>query len=205
MKQKLTTLAFLALALSVQAQSDSTSGKAPTSITVEAEINAPIAQVWAEFSNLGGIYLNSPTVASSFNSSEIKTGLGATRHMILSPMMKKGATLDERVTVWEEGAYMKLEVYEIFNVPGIQTMIGDFQLIEKGEKTILRSTLNYSMTSKSWGMMNKMAGKKKFTKVWRKVIAGYRHHIETGEEVTNKTKLDSKSVELIEVKISKTK
>ncbi len=80
-----------------------------------------------------------------------------------------------------------------------------FRLIQEGNKTMLRSTLSYSMTSGFMGMMNKMMGKKKFSKVWRKVIAGYKHHIETGEEVTHKTNLDFKSVELIEIKILKSK
>jgi hypothetical protein len=56
-----------------------------------------------------------------------------------------------------------------------------------------------------WGFMNKMMGKKKFAKVWRNVIAGYKYHIETGKEVTHKTKLDIKPVKLIEIKILKSK
>lgn len=44
-------------------------------------------------------------------------------------------------------------------------------------------------------------GKKKFAKIWRKVIAGYRYHIETGQKVTHKSKLDITPVELIETKI----
>lgn len=50
-------------------------------------------------------------------------------------------------------------------------------------------------------MMNRMMGKNKFAKVWRKVIAGYKHHIETGEEVNHKTKLDISPVKLIEIEI----
>ena len=123
--------------------------------------------------------------------------------MILSPMIKKGATLDERVLEWEEGSYQKLEVYKVHKVAGIKTMGGDFRLTEKGDQTILRSTLNYSMKNGMWGMMNKMVGKKKFSKVWSSVLAGYKHHIETGEEVTHKTKLDLKAVKVIGIKILK--
>ncbi len=205
MKQITTTLALFMFAFSMQAQSSLSLGKTPTEITVEVEIDAPIEKVWAEFANIGGIYLNSPTVATSSTTSEHKTGVGATRHMELSPMMKKGATLDERVLIWEEGTYQKLEVYNIYKVPGLKTMGGDFRLIKNGEKTILRSTLNYSMKSGMWGFMNRMMGKKKFAKVWRKVIAGYKNHIETGKEVTHKTKLDFKSVKLIDIVILKSK
>jgi hypothetical protein len=206
MKKLTTAFAALLLAFSLQAQTTiKTLGKAPTETTVEVEIDTPIEKVWAELAKIGGIFLNSPTVDTSYTTSENKTGVGATRHMILSPMIKKGATLDERVIIWEEGTYQKLEVYKIHKVAGLQTMGGDFKLIKKGNKTILRSTLNYSMKNGMWGFMNKMMGKKKFAKVWRNVIAGYKYHIETGKEVTHKTKLDIKPVKLIEIKILKSK
>lgn len=205
MKQITIAFALLLLAFSTQAQSSTSLGKAPTETTVEVEINAPIEKVWATFADIGGIFLNSPTVDTSYSSSETKTGIGATRHMVLSPMMKKGATLDERVLEWEEGKYQKLEIYSVHGVSGIQTMGGDFRLTSKGDKTILQSTLDYSMTNGMWGMMNKMMGKRKFAKVWRKVIAGYKYHIETGEEVTHKTQLDIKAVNLIDIKILKSK
>jgi hypothetical protein len=96
-------------------------------------------------------------------------------------------------------------VYKTNKVAGIKTMVGDFRLIKKGDKTILRSQFNYSMTNGMWGTMNKMAGRKKFANVWRSIISGYKYHIETGEEVTHKTKLDIERVQLIESKISKSK
>ncbi len=168
---------------------------------VEVEINAAIEKVWAEFAEIGNIYLSSPTVESSFTSSEKKTGIGATRHMNLSKMIKKGASLDERVVEWEEGKYQKLDVYKVHKVDGIKTMGGDFRFEKKGDKTILRSTLNYSMSNGLWGLMNRMVGKYKFAKVWRSVIAGYKYHIEKGEEVTHNTQLDLKSVRLVSIEI----
>lgn len=203
MKKPVTTFILFVTSLSLWAQESPKLGKAPTETTVEVIIDAPIERVWEEFANIGGIFLSSPTVDTSYTSSEIKTGVDATRHMILSPLIKKGATLDERVLIWEEGAYQKLEVYKVYKVSGIQTMGGDFRLIKQGDKTLLRSTLNYSMKNGMWGMMNKMMGKKKFATVWRKVMAGYKYHIETGEEVTLKTKLDISPVKLIDIKILK--
>jgi uncharacterized membrane protein len=203
MKKITVSLALLIIAFATKAQSSLSLGKAPTEITVEVEIDAPIETVWEVFANIGGIYLSSPTVDTSYISSEQKTGIGASRHMILSPMMKKGATLDERVVIWEDGSYIKMEVFKTHKVSGIQTMIGDFKLTKKGNKTILVSTLSYSMTNGMWGVMNKMMGKNKFSKVWRKIIAGYKYHIETGERVTHKTKLDIKPVKLIDIKIIK--
>lgn len=203
MIKSVTTFILFAASLSLWAQESPKVGKSPTETTVEVVIDAPIERVWKEFADIGSIFLNSPTVDTSYTSSEKKTGVGATRHMILSPLMKKGATLDERVLVWEEGTYQKLEVYKVYKVSGIKTMGGDFRLIKHGDKTILKSTLNYSMKNGMWGMMNRMMGKKKFATVWRKVIAGYKYHLETGQEVTHNTELDLAPVKLIDIKISK--
>ena len=163
-------------------------GKSPTQITMEVEIDAPIATVWQEFARIGDIYLSSPTVSRSRLSSKIERGIGATRHMQMA--IKKGATLDERVIDWEEGSYMALEVYRIVGMPGVQTMGGDFRLRAKGERTILSSTLNYSMTNGLFAFMNNLIMKRKFAGLWSSILAGYKRHIETGEEVTMATKLD---------------
>ncbi|MBA2662267.1 MAG: hypothetical protein H0U74_08215 [Bradymonadaceae bacterium] len=77
-------------------------------------------------------------------------------------------------------------------------MGGDFKLTAKGDKTVLRSTLNYSMSNSFYGVMNNLMGKSDFTKVWASVLAGYKHHIETGEHVTEDTKLQVDQVVLID-------
>lgn len=205
MKIKITTL-FLVLNIlgvacaTIMAQSTADYqplivGKSPTKISLELEINAPIEVVWKEFSTIGDIYLNSPTVKYSYVSSDIKKGIGATRHMEMS--IKKNATLDERVIKWKEGEYLALDVYKIKGLTGIQTMGGDFKLIPNGNKTILRSTLNYSVTNSFFGVLNKLVLKRKFTKVWKSVLGGYRQHIETQEHITEKTKINTKNIIVI--------
>ncbi len=171
-------------------------GSSPTIITMEVEIDAPVQKVWSEFADLGGIYKNSPTVAKSHLSSESSRGIGATRHMEMA-IGDEGATLDERVILWNEGEYMALEVYKIKGFSGVQTMGGDFRFIPKGDKTLFRSTLNYSMSNGFYGFMNKVIMKGKFTDIWSSVIAGYKHHIETGEEVTQETMLPTDQVVVV--------
>jgi ligand-binding SRPBCC domain-containing protein len=174
-------------------------GKAPTWITMEVEIDAPMDVVWEEFSRIGDIYLSSPTVDRSQLSSEQAHGLGASRHMEMS--IKEGATLDERVIAWEEGTYMALEVYRIVGVTGVQTMGGDFRLTPAGDRTVLTSTLDYSMTNGLFGFMNRAVMKRKFAGLWSSVLAGYKHHIETGEEVTATTRLDPDTVRLVSLEV----
>ena len=176
-------------------------GRSYTEITAQVEIDAPIEKVWGVFADITGIYKCSPTVDTAYfaSSTSKKTGIGATRHMLMSKMMKKGATLDEQCIAWNEGTYQKFEVVKIYKVAGIQTMGGDFRLESKGNKTILTSTLNYSMKNKMMGLMNNMMGKKKFSKVWMAIIAGYKHHIETGERVTADTKTDKTAVKILKI------
>ncbi|MCB9325347.1 MAG: hypothetical protein H6571_16530 [Lewinellaceae bacterium] len=91
-------------------------------------------------------------------------------------------------------------VNSIYKVQGIQTMGGDFRLTAKGNKTILTSTLDYSMKSRMFGMMNGMMGRKKFTKTWASILGGYKYHSETGIRVTENTVLPIEEVKLLEVK-----
>jgi hypothetical protein len=168
---------------------------------MEVSIEAPIGTVWEEFARVGDIYLSSPTVEKSWRSSDVERGVGAARHMEMS--IKKGATLDERVIEWREGTYMKLEAFKIVKVPGIQTMGGDFGLSERNGQTILRSTLSYSMTNPVFGWLNRVMMKSKFEGLWRSILAGYKHHIETGAEVTPGTALDLGAVQLIGTEIGR--
>jgi|GEM_PF-793239 len=175
-------------------------GRSATEITMEVEINAPIEKVWQNFKDVGGIYKNSPTVDTSYVISDNKEGLGAQRHMIMSEDFK-GAILEEENLVWNElEHYLTFYAYTIYKVQGIQTMGGDFRLTAKGNKTILTSTLDYSMKSRMFGMMNGMAGRKKFTKTWASILAGYKYHSETGIRVTANTVLPVGEVKLLEVK-----
>ena len=174
--------------------------RSATEITMEVEIDAPIEKVWQNFKDVGGIYKNSPTVDSSYVISANKEGVGAKRHMIMSKAFK-GAILEEENLIWNEAEhYQKFNAYTIYKVQGIQTMGGDFRLTAKGTKTILTSTLNYSMKNRMFGMMNAMMGRKKFTKTWASILAGYKYHSETGIRVTEKTVLPIKEVKLLEVK-----
>jgi ligand-binding SRPBCC domain-containing protein len=175
-------------------------GRSATEITMEADIDAPIEKVWANFRDVGGIYKNSPSVDSSYVISAIKEGVGAKRYMVMSRAFN-GAILEEENLMWDEAVhYQKFNAYRIYKVQGIQTMGGDFRLTANGDKTILTSTLNYSMKNRMFGMMNGMMGRKKFAKTWASILAGYKYHSETGIRVTVDTDLPLNDVKLIQVR-----
>jgi hypothetical protein len=56
-----------------------------------------------------------------------------------------------------------------------------------------------------FGMMNGMMGRKKFTKTWASILAGYKYYSETGIRVTENTALPIEVVKLLEVKKNLTK
>ncbi|MBA2320978.1 MAG: SRPBCC family protein [Deltaproteobacteria bacterium] len=162
-------------------------------------IDVPAERVWDELARIGDIGLNSPTVDRSALSSEIAEGIGATRHMEMS--IAKNATLDERVIAWDEGRSIALEVYEMDGVTGVQTMGGSFAVTTEGDHSRLTSTLNYSMSNGFFGSMNRLMLKRKFSGLWTSVLAGYKHHIETGEHATTDTRLDLGAVELHSIEV----
>jgi len=126
--------------------------------------------------------------------------VGAQRYRILSKVFN-GAILEEENLIWNESEhYQKFNADRIYKVQGIQTMGGDFRLKAKGDKTILTSTLNYSMKNRILGMMNGMMGCQKFAKTCAAILAGYKYYSEPGIRVTEKIILPIKEVKLIEIK-----
>jgi len=113
-----------------------------TTISREIEINASKEEVWKAIANFGDICNGSPNVLKSHVTSEQKEGIGATRHCDFSMMR---ASVEEKVTMWEEGESISIEVYEFKKLPGIKTMSADFKVRIKNNKTILRADLNYSL------------------------------------------------------------
>jgi hypothetical protein len=175
-------------------------GSTPTNITLEIEIAQPIDVVWADFAEIGNIYLSAPTVGHSHLMLGKKHGIGAKRHMDMSLM--PGAVVHEQVIGWEEGVFMELEMVKIKGMPGLQSMGGDFLFTAKGRHTVLRSTLNYSMSNGFFGVMNRLMMNKVFLHLWTSILSGYKHHIETGEQVTSKTKLNTKAIRQIAIQIN---
>jgi hypothetical protein len=58
-------------------------------------------------------------------------------------------------------------MYKVF-IKRVETL----DLQQKGNKTILTSTLNYSMKNRMFIIMNRIIGRKKFTKTWDSILAG---------------------------------
>lgn len=162
-----------------------------TTISREIEINASKEKVWNAIAKFGDICHGSPTVSQSHVTSEQKDGVGATRHCDFSMM---GATAEEKITEWNEGESLSIEVYELKKMPGIKTMSADFKVRTENGHTILRADLHYDMKNIFFDMMNALMMKGMNIKNWNAVLAGHKKYIETGNRVVEETVLELNKV-----------
>jgi hypothetical protein len=162
-----------------------------TIIKREIEINLTRDAVWKALADFGNICHGHPAVSKSYVSSEQKQGVGATRHCDFTMM---GASAEERVVAWNEGKNIKISVYELHKMPGIQTMELDMVLRDQGSHTILTGIMDYTMKNKFFDMMDTLVMKRMNAKLLDGIMAGHKKYIETGEIVTENTILDLKQV-----------
>ncbi len=107
--------------------------------------------------HFGNVYRMGPTISKSYLTSEKTSGVGTTR-IVISPW-------------WE-----------------LPLMSAEFSLTDEGENTRMRASMNYEIGMGVVGkMMNSVMVKPMNTKNWDSFVAGIRHHIETGEEVSKET------------------
>ena len=82
-------------------------------------------------------------------------------------------------------------------MPGIETMALDLAIRQNGEKTILLSTMAYSMKNGFFDVMNSLMMKNMNAKLLDGIMAGHKLYIETGTIVNEKTKLDTSIVKQV--------
>jgi hypothetical protein len=165
-----------------------------TTIKREIAINQSKDQVWKALADFGNICHGHPAVSKSFITSSKKEGVGATRHCDFTMM---GASAEEKVTEWNEGKNIKIEVEELKKMPGINTMALDLAIKENSGKTILSGSMAYTMKNGFFDIMNSLMMKKMNAQLLDGIMAGHKLYIETGTIVNEKTKLDLTTVKKI--------
>ncbi|MCP9768980.1 hypothetical protein EGI22_13755 [Lacihabitans sp. LS3-19] len=163
-----------------------------TTIKREIEIDQVKENVWKALADFGNICHGHPAVSKSFITSSQKEGIGATRHCDFTMM---GASAEEKVTEWNEGKNIKIEVAELKKMPGIDTMAMDLAIRNSGDKTMLSGTMTYTMKNGFFDIMNSLMMKNMNAKLVDGIMAGHKLYIETGTIVNEKTKLDLTAVQ----------
>ena len=117
-------------------------------------------------------------MSKSFYTSEIKEGIGASRHCDLLPMGK----VEERVISWKDGEEFTIEIYEGKSMPFLGE--GKFILKEEGGKTNVTMSITYRMKGGFLGSLMGVFIKGRISNAMEGTLTGLKHYIETGEIVT---------------------
>jgi hypothetical protein len=165
-----------------------------TTIKREIVINQSKESVWKALADFGNICHGHPAVNKSYITSTQKQGVGATRHCDFTMM---GASAEEKVTTWNDGKNIKIEVYQLNKMPGIDTMSLDLAIRDMGPNTVLTGTMAYTMKNVLFDLMNSLMMKSMNAKLLDGIMAGHKLYIETGTIVNEKTKLDLSQVKKI--------
>ncbi len=165
--------------------------KKSTIIQREIHINQPIEKVWAALADFGNICHGHPGVQKSYVTSLQASGVGATRHCDFTMM---GASAEERIIEWNELKNIKIQVYQLKKMPGIDQLSLDLSVTSNGNQCTLKSTMIYSMKNIFFDFMNQIIMKKMNADLLDGIMAGHKLYIETGTIVTEKTPLNLKEV-----------
>jgi carbon monoxide dehydrogenase subunit G len=162
-----------------------------TSINREVTVDAPVDRVWAALADFGNVAVWNPGVKKSSLTSTQTQGSGISRECQLLPV----GTVQEEVTDWVEGESMTIEISEFKNVPGMRKGGADIHVRSRGDQTDVHLELSYEVGLGAVGAsMNSMMLKRQFAKAAVGLLAGLKHHIETGASVQRGTKLPTGEV-----------
>lgn len=152
------------------------------SVSSKIHIDAPKEQVWEVLADLGGIYKWNPGVSSSHYTSEQTTGDGATRHCDLQ---NPRGYLEERALEWREGEGYVIDIYDS-NLP-IEKNLVTFSLAAEGDGTTVTVTPDYKLKYGLLGsLLDRLFARRQLQKGFDAMLAGLKHHVETGELVGDK-------------------
>ncbi len=163
-----------------------------TKIKSKVIINASKEKVWNILSDFGNVQNLSPGIAKSYLTSDIKNGIGATRHCDFTAM---GSQVEERIIEWDKGNSFKIELYDTKNIPMMKGMNAYFELETHKNGTKLTTTFEYHMNNIVGDLLNSLKMRKMNKKSWVLFLAGIKHYAETGKNVTKETTLDLSFVE----------
>ena len=152
------------------------------SVSSNIHIGAPKEQVWEVLADLGGIYKWNPGVSSSHYTSEQTKGDGATRHCDL---VNPRGYLEERALEWREGEGYVIDIYDS-NLP-IEKNVVTFSLTAEGDGTTVTVTPDYKLKYGLLGsLLDRLWARRQMQKGFDAMLAGLKHHVETGELVGDK-------------------
>ena len=110
-----------------------------TRVTSEIRIDASRDKVWNVVADLGSVSVWNPALADSHYTSEVKEGVGASRHCDFPDE----GYVKERATEWKPGEGYTLDIYE-GTVPFASAQ-GSLSLVDDGDGTIVTFAIEYDL------------------------------------------------------------
>lgn len=160
-------------------------------ITYQTTIDAPRDKVWAILNDFGNIQNFHPLVLESHALDELDGGLGATRRCDFG----KGMAISERIVAWSELESMDVDIYEREGMPGfVKTMAARFDLSDAPGGTLVVGSLEIGIEPKIMAVLAGPMMKRQMTKAWKGLIAGMKHHAETGVDIDKGSPIDIEAV-----------
>ena len=146
----------------------------------QIRIRAPKEKVWNLIADIGSIQNFNPNVSRSYYTSDIRFAVGASRHCDLLPM----GSVEERVTAYEEGKSLTIEIYDGEKAPPFAFNAGRFDVRADGEVTVVDIRFEYRLKYGPIGwLLDRLVVNKQMSKGLNNILIGLKHHAETGELV----------------------
>ncbi len=144
-------------------------------------IAASPERVWEVLANLSEISRWSPTVAHSRPTAEPWTGVGAGRHLDLAGGPRVDRSIEDRVLEWDEGRRYLLDSSGMRVMKYVRN---EWSVAPDGEGSSVTVTFDFAARFGVLGALAERLMMRRAVRKWvRLILAGLKHHIETGEEV----------------------
>ncbi len=160
-----------------------------TSATVE--IGAPAQKVWEVLADFGNIAAFNPGLIRSYLTGESAGGVGATRHCDLAV---PGASIEERIIDWVDGESYTVDIYQGTRNPfaSATATLGVSSIDAESSRAMMTIRWKAKGGILSGLLDRGLRGQNR--KAIKGVLAGLKHHVETGAPVEARQRVDTSSV-----------
>lgn len=166
-----------------------------TTLRATIDIDAPTDKVWEAIKDFGNIHRFNPSIPRSHLTSDQEHGVGTTRHCDFNVA---GASVRERITDWQEGRSYSVDIYEKSRIPFLKNITGHVAVEPSPRGSTGIFEMGYETSAGPIGRLMERMLRKRNAKATKLFVAGLKHYVETGEDVTQGVRVDTNAAVLVE-------
>lgn len=157
------------------------------------QIDAPTQRVWEVLADFGNINTFNPGLTASYLTGDDTSGVGATRHCDLTV---PGASIEERIVEWKEGEGYRVQIYDGVRNPFATAFATLIVTPVDGDAARSSVSMQLEWKTKGWflGSLLDRGLRTQNRKAVKGLLAGLKHHIETGDPVAARQRIDVSGV-----------